>query len=115
MTTKSIPQQVRNKKHEIFVQDTRNLRMLVIPIQLNLFQPLFKIFKRICSRDVVYQNDAMGTSVIGTCERSKTFLASGIPNSKLYSSPTHIEVFHFEIDTNGGLNVLVEGIVGEPK
>mgnify|MGYP006879296590 CR=1 FL=1 len=115
MTTKSIPQQVRNKKHEIFVQDTRNLRMLVIPIQLNLFQPLFKIFKRICSRYVVYQNNAMGTPVIGARKSSKAFLTSGIPNSELYSSSTHIEVLHFEIDTNGGLNVIVEGIIREPK
>ena len=76
---------------------------------------MFQIFKGICSRDVVYQNNTVCTPVIRTCQRSKAFLSSRIPNSELDPPSTHVQMFHFEINTNSGLNVLVEGIIGEPK
>jgi len=51
---------------------------------------------------VVDQEDTLGTTEVGSRDRSETFLPSGIPNLKLDLSSININVLDLEINTDSG-------------
>ena len=85
------------------------------PVQLDLFQPLLQVVKGIHACDVVYQNNTVGAPVIRARERSEAFLAGRVPDGELDPFPAHVQVLDLEIDTDGRLDVFVEGIVRETE
>jgi len=82
---------------------------------LYLFEPLLEIFEAVPSCHVVDEYDALGSAVVGGGEGAEAFLSGGVPDGEFDFFVGHVEVFDFEVDADCGLDVIVEGVVGEAE
>eukprot|EP00359_Climacostomum_virens_P007999 CAMPEP_0204914748 /NCGR_PEP_ID=MMETSP1397-20131031/12640_1 /ASSEMBLY_ACC=CAM_ASM_000891 /TAXON_ID=49980 /ORGANISM="Climacostomum Climacostomum virens, Strain Stock W-24" /LENGTH=158 /DNA_ID=CAMNT_0052086457 /DNA_START=987 /DNA_END=1463 /DNA_ORIENTATION=+ len=71
-------------------------------VQLSvLVNPALDVGEALASGDIVNCYAAMTASVIAVRYRSESFLASCIPNLKLYTFPADIKRLDFEVDSDG--------------
>ena len=65
--------------------------------------------------DVVYKEDAHGTSVVGSCDGAEALLSSGIPYLQLHTLAIKLDRADLEVDSDGGNEGGSEGVFAEAK
>ena len=71
-------------------------------VQLDLFDPIFNIFKRLSLIDCVCEYDSHGASVVGLGNGFEFLLTGCIPNLQSYFLFSYHDGFGFEVDADGG-------------
>ena len=74
-----------------------------IPVWFHFIQPFFQICECASSGDVVYQQGANGTPIVGSSDRMKVFLSSRIPYLQLDIIIIYGYGFGPELNTDGDL------------
>jgi len=65
--------------------------------------------------DVVYKEDAHGTSVVGSCDGAEALLSSGIPYLQLHTLAVKLDRADLEVDSDGGNEGGSEGVFAEAQ
>ena len=89
-----------------------NVRISMVP---QLFQPTLYILICLMLADIVDEECANGTAVVGRCNGSIPLLSCGIPDLGLDSLCVNLNRPSSELDTNSGLGVKVEFIPSESR
>lgn len=80
-----------------------------------LFQPPGNILVCVVLGDVVYEQRAHGSTIVGRCNRTVTLLARGVPDLRLDGLVIHLNAPSSELDTDRGLRIEVELVAGESR
>ena len=72
-----------------------------ISVISQLFQPPLNIFVRLMLADVIYQESADGTPVIGRCDGTVSLLARGVPDLSFDGFGVDLDGAGRKLDTNG--------------
>ena len=78
-----------------------------------LFQPPLHILVRLVLADIVHQQRAHGTAVVGARDGAVAFLASCVPDLGFDGLGVYLDGAGCEFDADGGFGVKVEFIAGE--
>lgn len=65
---------------------------------LNVPQPVGQIVERLQIGDVVHQQDAHRTPIVGSSQRAESLLACSVPNLQLDWYPVQVDEFLLEVD-----------------
>jgi len=71
-------------------------------VSVNLVQPLLDIVERLCVSDIIDNDNAVRTTVVGRGDGPKAFLSSGIPNLELDGLSIKVDCADFLEWTEGG-------------
>ena len=66
-------------------------------------------------RDVVYQQDTHGTSVVSSCDGAEALLSGGIPYLQLHALAIQLNRADLEVDSDGGNEGGSEGVFAETQ
>ena len=65
--------------------------------------------------DVVYKQNAHGTSVVSSCDGAETLLSCGIPYLQLHALAVKLDRANLEVDSDGGNEGGSEGVFAEAQ
>ena len=63
----------------------------------------------------IYQDDAVGSLVVGRGDGLESLLAGGVPDLQFHGLSLEVEGSDFEVDSDGREEALVENVIGESE
>lgn len=88
---------------------------VLVPVVLELLQPLLQVFEGGGPSDVVDQQGPHCSSIVGASHRPVPFLASRVPDLHLNGLAVNLDDFGGELDPDGGFAFEVELVFGESR
>jgi len=89
----------------------QNFIHIVGSMLLNIPNPISYIVERRLVSNIIDEQNAHCSPVVGSCNSSETFLASSIPDLQLYALTIKFNCSYFEVDPNGGDKASGEGAI----
>lgn len=96
---------------QILLVSNENSWNVFLSMLINFAHPLWHFRERFSVRDIIGDNNTVGTLVITTGDGLESLLSSGIPDLQFYSFAVHVNSSNFEINTNCWHEVVIENII----
>ena len=84
---------------------------ILLSMLINFAHPLRDFRERFSVRDIISDNNTVGTLIITTGDGLESLLSSSIPNLKFYCFAININSSNFEINTDCRHEVVIENII----
>ena len=96
---------------QILFVSHENSRNILLSMLINFAHPLRDFRERFSVRDIISDNNTVGTFIITTGDGLESLLTSSIPNLKFYCFAINIDSSNFEINTDCRHEVVIENII----
>ncbi len=87
----------------------------MVCVLLSFNHPIFNVDERLSVSDVKDKQKSLGTFVIRSSDGFELFLSSSVPDLELDDTASSFEGSYFEVNSDGGKEILIEYVISEPE
>lgn len=100
---------------EIRLVTNEQLINILTSVTIDFVQPLLHVIEAFLIRDIIHNNNTMGTTVVTASDCPESFLTGGVPNLQFDGLPVQLHRPNFEINANRADVALQIGIIRKPQ